>query len=82
MSATELQTEWQGWSDRLWDAMEARFGYPGLAHLEQLMHRSGKEKRCCRCGDRGEFLQTGGGLVPSVKAYYFCADCHQWNQQK
>jgi hypothetical protein len=73
-ASLKLQTEWQRWADKLWDAMEARFGYPGLAHLEQKMFRSAKEHRCCNCGDAGDIPQTSH-LIASVKVYYFCPAC-------
>ena len=71
----EIRTEWQQWHDQLWESMTERFGYPGLAHLEQLMIRSRREKRCVDCGAAGTSRQTGGGLVKSVDHYYFCDDC-------
>ena len=70
-----MQDEWAAWSDKLWDAMEARIGYPGLAHFEQVVLRSHKEQRCARCGDSGMVEQTSG-LIKRVKTYWLCQECH------
>ena len=68
--------EWADWRGRIWDSMEARFGYPGLAPLEQYMLRSRKERRCVECGDPGTARQESI-LIKSVSHYFMCADCDQ-----
>jgi hypothetical protein len=70
----EPVTDWYTWKDRIWTSMEARFGYPGLAPLEQYMLRSAKEQRCVECGDPGT-QQQASVLVASVKHYWMCDDC-------
>jgi hypothetical protein len=71
---TAAGDEWYAWKARLWDAMTARLGYPGLAHLEQVMHRSSHESRCVECGESGTVAQISG-LILSVKSYWFCDEC-------
>lgn len=72
---------WQEWSDALWDAMERRYGYPGLAHLEQKMLRSKREQRCVECGDAGTEQQEST-LIASVSHYWMCADCDSYWREK
>jgi hypothetical protein len=43
MTSAEMKTEWQGWSDRLWESLANHFekGF-ALMHLEQKTQRSSK----------------------------------------
>jgi hypothetical protein len=76
-----MMDDWQAWKDRIWESMEARFGYPGLAPLEQYMIRSRKEKRCIECGDPGTVEQKSV-LVASVDRYWMCVECDEWWEKK
>lgn len=66
--------DWQQWKARIWNSMADRFGYPGLAPLEQWMLRSQKEKRCINCGDPTT-ASTESVLIKSVRLYYHCPKC-------
>lgn len=78
---TEAISEWCQWSDRLWDAMTERYGYPGLAYTEQLVIRSKREKRCASCGEKGTVRQDSI-LIKSVDHYWFCDECnHFWTNK-
>lgn len=72
---------WSEWKDAVWTSMEQRFGYPGLAPLEQYMIRSKKERRCVECGDLGT-VQHGSMIVKSVSHYFMCADCDLYWKNK
>jgi hypothetical protein len=68
---------WQEWKDLVWSSMTERFGYPGLAALEQYMHRSAYEKRCVECGDPGVAEQESQ-IIASIKTYWFCQECSDY----
>lgn len=78
---TAQQTAWAEYRENLWNQMEARMGYPGLAHMEQLVWRSSREKVCAECGGPGEREQPST-LIKSVKRYYLCGECDDYYRAK
>lgn len=78
---TAAGEEWFAWKERLWNSMAAQIGYPGLAHLEQIMRRSAYESRCVECGERGT-VEQASGLILSVKSYWFCDACDAYWKAK
>jgi hypothetical protein len=77
---TAVQT-WAEWREAIWDSMERRFGYPGLAPLEQYMLRSRKERRCVECGAPGT-VEHRSHIVASVDTYWMCAGCDAYWKAK
>lgn len=79
-----MMGEWYAWKTAIWDSMAARFGYPGLAPLEQYMLRSQKEQRCVECGLPGTQPQgrSAYSLVQAVKCYWFCDECAAYWAQR
>ena len=73
--------DWYGWKERLWDAMAERYGYPGLAHMEQVVLRSKKETRCAECGAPGT-VRHDSSLIKSVSHYFVCDECHAYYEAK
>lgn len=73
--------DWEQWKARVWNALVARFGYPGLAPLEQWIVRSYKERRCVECGAPGTH-QHESVLVKVVPHYWMCDDCHKYWEEK
>ena len=72
---------WSEWKAAIWTSMERDFGYPGLAPLEQYMHRSKKEKRCVECGEPGTERHTSH-IVASVPFFWMCPECHTYWETK
>lgn len=68
----------------MWNQLEAQYGYPGLAALEQYMWRSHKETRCVECGDPGTAKQERSrvSLVQSIPFYWMCGDCAEYWRNK
>jgi hypothetical protein len=73
--------EWEQWRAKIWNQMSDRFGYPGLAPLEQWMRRSRKEKRCIECGETGGVRQESI-IVAAVDHYWLCVECDRWLREK
>lgn len=71
---------WQEWKDALWEQMANMMGarsHPGLAPLEQYMHRSKVEKRCVECGEPG-VVECHSQIVLSVSHYWMCQECSDY----
>ncbi|KKL47774.1 hypothetical protein LCGC14_2332150 [marine sediment metagenome] len=73
--------QWEQWRARIWNAIAARVGYPGLAPLEQWMLRSRKEKRCIQCGNPGT-VQQESVLIASVDHYFMCGPCDAYHRER
>ena len=83
MSASIIQTEresaltveWDDWRERMWNALEEKLGYPGLAMFEQEAWRSHNTGRCARCGETGEIKYERPMLAQAVPHYWLCQEC-------
>lgn len=73
--------DWERWRAIIWNSMALRFGYPGLAPLEQWMRRSKREKRCLECGAAGT-IQEESVIVKAVSHYWMCAECGTYWRNK
>lgn len=73
--------EWEQWKARIWNSMVDRFGYPGLAPLEQWTRRSHKEQRCVDCGAKGDICVISS-LIQCVPVYWLCTECDAYYKEK